>query len=68
MIFFEKTYKESNLSEEERGKAETFYAFVYTYIKKGFVIPTKNEVLIDEILKKMREKDKKNKQDNEGKT
>ena len=52
LIFFEKTYKESNLSEEERGKAEMFYAFVYTYIKKGFVIPTKNEVLIDEILKK----------------
>lgn len=58
--FFRDTYTQIELNEEEHRKAEKFYAFIYTYIKKGFIVPTEQEVLVDEILAKMREKNKRN--------
>tara|TARA_R110000751_G_scaffold100068_2_gene193762 strand:- start:58243 stop:61041 length:2799 start_codon:yes stop_codon:yes gene_type:complete len=58
VAFLEEEYQNVGLSDEEITKAKEFIAFIRVYIKKGFIIPKKSEVLVDDIIKKMIDKDK----------
>lgn len=57
LSFIQETSKGKGFDEEKESKAKKFYAYVYTFVRKGFIVPTKQEVLVDEILLRMWSKD-----------
>lgn len=63
--FYRELCAKNKLSKNETEKAERLGIFIFSYIKRKFTIPDDKEVDIDDLMRKLDERDKKRKEEGE---